>query len=300
MQIGIGGSAATLTGIVDEAAAAERAGLATYSTSNIFAHDAIGALSVAATRTARIELLTAVVPAFPRHPLSLAQQALTAQASARGRFTLGIGASHRPVIERVLGLSYERPATRMREYLHVLLPLLRGEPVQFGGDVYRVKGALAVRDASPVSCVLAALGPVMLRMAGDLADGTVLWLTGARAIGEYVAPRICRAATTAGRPAPRIICGLPIALTRRPDDARVMANATWGVYARLPAYRLILDKQRAVTPGDVVLAGDESTLDGALNELRDAGVTTFLGTPLDAGDGSVDRTWEYLAARAGG
>jgi 5,10-methylenetetrahydromethanopterin reductase len=151
MHIGIGGNAATLKAIVDEAVAAEIGGFATYSVANIFSHDAVGALTVAATQTKRIELLTAVVPSFPRHPMSLAQQALTAQAAACGRFTLGIGVSHRPVIERVLGRSYEHPATQMREYLRVLLPLLKGETVEFNGDVYRVRGALVVRDAPPVS-----------------------------------------------------------------------------------------------------------------------------------------------------
>ncbi len=120
---------------------------------------------------------------------------------------------------------------------------------------------------------------------------------GAKAVREYVAPRVRRAAANAGRAAPRIICGLPIALTSRADEARAKANETWGSYGRLPAYRLVLDKQGAATPGEVVIAGDEAVLDAALKELEDAGVTTFLGTPFDAGDGAIRRTQEYLAAR---
>jgi F420-dependent oxidoreductase-like protein len=298
VRIGVGGSASTLNAIVDEARAAEAMGAATYSLSNVFAHDAIGALAVVATRTDRIELLTAVIPAFPRHPMALAQQALTAQVVAGGRFTLGVGASQQPLIERVLGLSYEKPARRMREYLQVLLPLLQGQPTRFEGEFYRVRGGLTVNDARPVPCLIAALGPHMLRLAGELSGGTVLWLTGAKAVARHIAPRIRRAAANAGRPGPRIVCGLPIVLTREVDAARARANELWAGYGRLPSYRAMLDAQGVATPGDVVLAGDESALDAALAELEEAGVTTFLGTPFAVGDGAVERTHEYLAAKA--
>ena len=298
MKIGIGGSAGTLPGIIEEAKAAEAAGMATYSISNIFGHDAIGVQTVVALQTERIELLTAVVPSFPRHPMTMAQQALTAQAAAQGRFTLGIGLSHQVVIERILGLSYDRPARHMREYLQVLLPLLKGEAVRFDGELYHVHGALRVQDAKPVSCLIAALAPVMLRLAGELADGTILWLAGAKAISDHIAPRMRRAASAAGRPDPRIVCGLPLALTNDTGGARAKANEVWGAYARLPSYRAILDKQGAATPGEVVLAGGEAALDAALKELEVAGVTTFLGTPFGTEDGGVERTRDYLAAKA--
>jgi alkanesulfonate monooxygenase SsuD/methylene tetrahydromethanopterin reductase-like flavin-dependent oxidoreductase (luciferase family) len=140
----------------------------------------------------------------------------------------------------------------------------------------------------------------MLRLAGELTDGTVLWLAGAKAVREYVAPRIRRAAANAGRPEPRIICGLPIMLTKHSDEARAKANALWGTYGRLPAYRSILDRQAAAGPAEAAIVGDESMLDTALSDLEEAGVTTFLGTPFETDEGAVSRTRAYLAAKAKG
>src|SRR5262249_41791567 len=154
---------------------------------------------------------------YPRHPVALAQAALSAQAAARGRFTLGVGLSHQVVIESMLGLSFAKPYSHMREYLAVLCPLIRTGSVQFAGGEFRVGANGAVPGATPCPILVAALAPRMLALAGREADGTITWMTGPRTVREHTVPRICEAAARAGRPAPRVVVGLPVAVTRETD-----------------------------------------------------------------------------------
>jgi 5,10-methylenetetrahydromethanopterin reductase len=299
MKIGItsrlvGNPAATLDDLVGEVQQAERDGFAFYSLPNIFGPDAIGALTVAGRETTRIELATGVVPAQPRHPVAMAQQALTAQAACRGRFVLGIGLSHKIVIEDLLGLSYAQPAKTMREYLQVLAPLLRGEPAHFQGELYRANVGLQVAGGTPVPLVVAALGPLMLRAAGELADGTATWMTGRRTLAEYTVPTLRAAARAAGRPEPRVIAALPIAITADAHKAREVANQAFAIYGQLPSYRAMLDREGAANPGDVALVGDEAAVRAGLGALRDAGVTHFAASLFPADEGAVARTIEFL------
>jgi F420-dependent oxidoreductase-like protein len=299
MKIGLGsviaGSPnATLDDLVAEVQAAEREGFAFYSLPNIFGHDAISALTIAGRETERIELATGVTPTPPRHPFAIAQQALTAQAACKGRFVLGIGLSHKIVIENMLGLSYDKPARQMREYLEVLMPLAQGKPAAFQGELYRVNGALQVAGGTPVPVVVAALGPKMLEVAGRLADGTATWMTGTRTLADHTVPVITKAAKDAGRPAPRIIAALPFSLTTDPAGARDVANKTFAIYGQLPSYRAMLDREGAASPGDVGLLGDEQALRAGLQRLRDAGVTHFLASVFASDAGAIDRTRAFL------
>jgi F420-dependent oxidoreductase-like protein len=295
---GTTGGAPDVMSIVDDVKRAEDEGFATFSLSNIFSHDAIGALTLAGAQTSRIELLTNIVPTYPRHPVAMAQQALTAQAASRGRFTLGIGVSHQVVIEGMLGLSYDRPARHMSDYLEVLMPLLRGDAVRHEGEQYTLRGQLSIPDATPVPCLLAAMAPVMLRLAGEVADGTTLWMTAAKTVEEHVAPRIRRAAANVGRAEPRIVCGLPIALTTDAGAARAAAAEQFQTYGQLPSYRSMLDFEGATGPADVAIVGDETALDHALDRLEASGVTEFVGAPFAADSEAVTRTRAFLADRA--
>ena len=280
--------------IVAEVQRVESQGFAFYIVPSIFSLDAIGMLTVAGRETETIELIPAVVPAPPRHPAALAQQALTAQAASRGRFTLGIGLSHRAVIEDMFGLSYARPARQMREYLSVLVPLLEGRPAHFDGEIYRVHAALDVAGAAPVSVLVAALGPRMLEVAGELAAGTSTWMTGSKTLASHVVPRIRRAAEAAGRPEPRVQSSVPIALTSDADAAREICNREFSIYGKLPSYRAMLDREGASGPGDVALVGGETELREGLRRYRDAGVTEFAPSVFAADDGAVARTFEFL------
>ena len=286
----------TLDDFVADAKQAEADGFAFLSVPNIFGHDAIGAITVAGRETERIELTTGVVPTPPRHPTALAQQALTAQAACRGRFTLGIGLSHKIVIETLFGLSYAQPAKQMEEYLEVLMPLLHGKPASYQGDLYQVNAGLQVPDASPVQTIVAALGPRMLSIAGRLADGTATWMTGPRTLADHIVPSITRAAEAAGRPQPRIVAGLPVAITNDAAAAREFANKAFQMYGTLPSYRAMLDREGVAGPGDVAIVGDEAAVRSALGELRDAGVSDFAASMFPADTEAVARTREFLKA----
>ncbi len=297
MRIGLmlGGSEGSLESATAQARRAESLGLDSFWLPNIFGHDAIGTAAIVGREVPRIELGTAVVPTYPRHPVALAQQVLTTSAATGGRFTLGIGLSHRIVIEDLFGLDYSKPARHMREYLEVLTPLLRGEPAKHQGSEFRVNVGLQVPDARPVPVLVAALGPVMLGIAGRLAQGTITWMTGPDTLARHIVPTLTRAAHGAGRPDPRVVAGLPIALTRDVDAAREVVAKTFEIYGTLPSYRAMLDREGAAGPADVALLGDEAQLTAQLDRLRDAGVTDLDAaiTPVDAGAG--ERTLEFLA-----
>jgi 5,10-methylenetetrahydromethanopterin reductase len=262
-------------------------GFASAWVSNIFGLDALTALAVAGSQVPGIELGTAVVPTYPRHPAVLAQQALTAATALGGRLTLGIGLSHKIVIEDMYGYSFDRPARHMREYLSILLPLLNGQQASFQGETMRAQIGLSTPRPGRVPVLLAALAPQMLRLAGQRADGTVLWMTGPATIRDYIVPAIGEAAAAAGRPSPRVVCLLPVCVTDDPDGARARANRVLAIYGQLPSYRAMLDREGAAQPGDVVLAGDEDAVAAQIGALEEAGVTDFVAVEYSHGEDQV-------------
>lgn len=264
--------------------------------------DAMTVIAVAGQKTSRIEMGTSVVPTYLRHPVAMAMQALTTNAAAGGRFTLGMGPSHKPFVEGMLGLSYDRPGLHTREYLTVLQGLLRGEPVSFQGQFFRVNGQVRVPGAEPPGVLISALAPVMLRTAGELADGTITWMAGPRAVESHVVPRIRRAAQEAGRPAPRVIVGLPVAVWDDAAAAREKAARAFAVYGTLPNYQRILAVSGASGPADVAIVGTESEVERQLRDLASAGATDFLAGMFTVGDdprASLARTTECLRSLVG-
>lgn len=303
MRIGINFGAdptaagATLDDIVAIARRAEAGCFDTFWLPNIFSFDAITALTVIGRETERIGLGTAVTPTYPRHPTAIAQQAMTAAAATDNRLTLGIGLSHKIVIEDMLGLSYDRPARHMREYLSVLMPALRGEALHFDGEHYRVHGLqLTIPGADPVPTVVAALGPVMLKVAGELADGTNTWMVGPKTMEDHIVRRLAAAADEAGRPAPRVVAGIPVALTHDADAAREKINAELAIYGQLPSYRGMLDREGAAGPADVAILGDENAFRTQLERFRNAGVTDLNAVVMHVDDGAYERTVDFLAS----
>ena len=303
MRIGInfggdpGAAEASIDDMVGSARAAEAKGFSTFWTPHIFSFDALGALTVVGRETKRIRVGTAVIPTYPRHPTALAQQALTAAAATGNRFTLGIGLSHKILIEDMLGFSFERPARHMREYLSVLMPALRGEPVHFDGEHYCVHGLqLAVPGSAPVPTLVAALGPAMLKVAGELADGTVTWMVGPRTMERHIVARLLSAAEAADRPAPQVVACVPIVVTHAPDDARERINRELFIYGQLPSYRAMLDREGATGPADIAVVGDENTVRRQLDQYRDAGVTELGAVVMEVEPGPRQRTIDFLAA----
>jgi len=247
------------------------------------------------------------VPIQTRHPIAMAQEVMSVQAVSEGRFTLGIGVSHDWVIEGQLGLPYQRPAHLMRNYLEVLNPALRGPgAVDVENDQFRVHSPMDVTDWEPNPVLLAALAPVMLRVAGEHASGTILWLADERAVGEHVAPRIAKAAAEAGRPAPRVVTGVPIALCRNDevDEARRWANRALGHSEYCENYQRLLDRGDARNEGDILAAGDESAVEKRLRAFKDAGTTDLAVRVLPLGPDRASRiesrrrTLEFLASLA--
>jgi 5,10-methylenetetrahydromethanopterin reductase len=263
--------------------------------SQIFGLDALTAFAVAGSQVPAIELGTAVVPIYPRHPAALAQQALTVAAAVDGRLTLGIGVSHKIVIEDKYGYSFERPARYMREYLSILLPLLDGQPVSLAGELLSADITLSVPHKDRVPVLLAALAPQMLRLAGERTDGTVLWMTGPATIASHIAPTINAAAQAARRTAPRVVCILPVCVTDEPDAARARASEVFAIYGQLPSYRAMLDLEGAAGPADLAIVGDEDTVARQIAALAQAGVTDFVAGEFARGDEAV-RTRTLLAS----
>ena len=297
VMLGASGGENSIDGVVRSARRVEEAGLDNLWMANIFSFDAISTLSIVGREVPRLRLGTAVTPTYPRHPTAIAQQALTAAAATGNRFTLGIGLSHKIVIETMLGLSYDQPARHMREYLDVLMPLLRGETLNYQGELYRVGGlTLTVPGAEPVPTVVAALGPLMLRVAGELADGTNTWMVGPKTMETHIVARLTKAAETAGRPAPTVVGGVPIVLTHKPDEARQQIAQNLVMYGQLPSYRAMLDREGVDGPADIAIVGDENALRGEIDRFRNAGVTDFNAAIMAVEDGAYERTLEFLAS----
>lgn len=285
MRYGIFGGAVndgTLDDVVDEAASAERDGFASYWAPNIFGLDALTALAVAATKVPRIELGTSVVPTFPRHPHAMAQQAHTVAAASGGRFTLGIGLSHKIVIENMFGLSYDKPVRHLREYLSVLMPLSRNESASFDGEFYRVHAGVSVKGSDGFSVVVAALGEQMLRVTAALADGTLTWCTGPATLASHTIPTITRAADEFGRPAPRVIAALPVCVTADRTAAAARAAETFAAYGALPSYRAMLDREGVAGPADIAIIGSAREVQERIESLAGIGVTDFAAVEFGA------------------
>lgn len=289
--------AATIKGIVNMAQRAEKAGYDSLWMAHIRALDAISALTVAGTHTSRIELGPAVTPVYPRHPVALAQQTLTAAQACDGRFTLGIGVSHRIVVEGMLGMSYDKPARYMRDYLGALLPLLSGELTNYAGENFTLNQVqLDIPDIKPVNTIVAALGPVMLKLTGQLCAGTNTWMVGPQTINGHIAPLLNEAAQNAGRVLPRIVAGFPIVLTDDVKTTRQKLAAGLEIYGQLPSYRAMLDREGLAGPADLAIVGDEKVLSEALTDIAAAGVTDFNAAIMTSNQDEFDRTFDFLAA----
>jgi 5,10-methylenetetrahydromethanopterin reductase len=181
------------------------------------------------------------------------------------------------VVESIWGLSYDKPARYMREYLESLMPLLRGETVRSAGERVTTNAFSPVEvSAGPPPVLVAALGATMLKLAGTVADGTITWMTGTGTIADHIAPTITAAAEAAGRPAPRVVVSLPISVTKDVDAAKARIDTALAIYPSLPSYKAMLDMEGAQSAADVSFVGDEETVAASIGRLADAGATDFV------------------------
>jgi F420-dependent oxidoreductase-like protein len=296
------GDKAGLAGIVSQVRSLADARVGTVWFPQLLGMDALTAIALAGAEVPEVTLGTAVVPTWPRHPMMLAGQALTTQAAIDGRLVLGIGLSHQLVIEGMMGIPYERPARHMREYLTVLRALVHDGNVDFTGETLRVStmmGPFSVPGATPFPILVAALGPAMLRLAGELSDGTLTWMGGRSVVEDRIIPSITEAAAGAGRPAPQVVVGLPVCATADVDAARERAARSFAMYGQLPAYRRLLDEEKAEGPADVAIVGDEEAVAAQIRGFFDAGATGFLAGPFGSAP-EREATVRFLGQLAAG
>jgi F420-dependent oxidoreductase-like protein len=305
MRIGLPGPGSTVDRIVRHAEQAEADGFASLWYTSAAAGDPLVAIALAGRATSTIELGTAVLQTYACHPtLQAARAAAVASAiGTPGRFSLGVGPSHQPVVEGALGLSYDHPGRHTEEYVRILAALLRGEQVRVRGEDFRVDaGPLALVDGAEVPVLVSALGPRLLRVAGEHAAGTITWMANAAAVERHVAPRIRSAAAAAGRPEPRIVAGLPVAVHDDVAEARSVAAEVFAAYGTLPNYQRILERGGVAGPAEAAIVGDEAAVTGQLEALVEAGATDVWAAPFPVGadrSASRARTRELLQALTG-
>jgi F420-dependent oxidoreductase-like protein len=296
MRIGLPGGGSSVDRIVQQAINAEADGFTSLWFASAVFGDPLVPMAIAGKATSTIELGTSVLQTYTCHPVLQANRAAaTAAAMQRPGFTLGIGPSHHVVIDDMFGLSYDGVGAHTEEYVDVLAPLLRGEGVNHSGTHFRVAIPAVNPLPQPVNLMLSALAPRLLRVAGESTAGTILWMANARSIDVHVAPRINAAAAAAGRPAPRIVAGLPVAVHDDVDEARQKAAKDFANYGVLPNYRRILDIGGAPGPADAAIVGDESSVTAQIQSLFDAGATDVWAAPFPVGD---DRSASRQRTRA--
>jgi 5,10-methylenetetrahydromethanopterin reductase len=258
--------------------------------------DLLTMLAVAFREIDTIRIGSGVLPIQVQHPTQLAQRALTLNQIAGGRFTLGIGMSHRMVAEQMWGVSWDRPVRQMREYLDGLLPLLAGQAADAVGEIWTTRGSLTTPGAPSPDVYIAAMGPQMLRLAGRRTAGTLTWMTGPKTLAGHVVPTLREAAVEAGRSEAdvHVAASLPVTVTDDVDGARKQAAEQFKMYGVLPSYRAMLDREGYAGPEDAAIIGDEATVTDRLAELRAAGVAGFAAATFDASRENRARTRALL------
>jgi F420-dependent oxidoreductase-like protein len=286
MELGIFGSANTVRDLQSQVEIAEKSGFRSFWVPQIFDLDALTALAVIASNVPRIRLGTSVIPTYPRHPMMLAQQALTVNQIAEGRLDLGIGLSHKPVVEGMWGISFDAPIGHMSDYLTILMALLHEGSISHSGKQLTSRGGIGVSaEAPPV--LVAALGPQMLKLVGKLADGTATWMTGVETIRGHVCPTISAAAEAANRPPPQVITAVPVCITNDAKGARERAAQDFGFYGQLPSYRAMLDREGLENSWDIALIGSFEQVAEGLQGYVDAGATQVVATVFGSDDERV-------------
>jgi alkanesulfonate monooxygenase SsuD/methylene tetrahydromethanopterin reductase-like flavin-dependent oxidoreductase (luciferase family) len=272
VRIGLSAGAPTAERAIEQAEQAEREGFTSLWYPGAVSGDPLVQMALAGRATSTLELGTSVLQTYPCHPTLQASRILSVAAAVGRPVTLGIGPSHQGAVE-ALGYSYDHVGMDTEEYVRTLAPLLA--------------------DKAPL--LLAALAPRLLRVAGELADGTITWMANATAVASHVQPRIARAAQAAGRRPPRIVVGLPVAVHDDETEARAAAAEQWAIYGTLPNYQRILAHGGVASPAEAVITGDEASVERQISEIFEAGATDFWAAPFPVGD---DRSASRARTRA--
>lgn len=299
MRIGLNATAlvakASVEAFVEHAQTAESDGFDSYWVAEHPSGglDALTVLTVVGQTVASMELGTAVIPTYPRHPMVLAGQALTTQSAIDGTLTLGIGLSHQPMMNE-LGLFDDKPIRHLRDYLSVLMPLIEEGSADYQGESLSCKATVFRPATNPPRVLVAALGPQTLRLAGGRTSGTSLAWVGPRTIRDHIVPTIGEAAESAGRDTPRVLATLPICVTDEPEAIRTRITATAAMYAQLPSYQAMFEREGVTEPGELGLVGSEAQVEEQLAVLAQAGVTDYAASEFTPSPGERDRTRALL------
>lgn len=298
MRYGINGSGQMITsgvqGVLDDLRSSEADGFSSYWVAQVGLIDALTMLGAHGNTDSTMELGTAVISTWERHPHTLAAQALTTQALVGDRLVVGIGVNHQPHVERSLRMDWDRPVRHMSEYLSILGDLLATGSSSHQGDIWSFDGEGARPSDGVPKVMIAALGEQMLRLAGRRTDGTILWCVGAETIRTHIAPTINDAAADAGRPAPAIVCSLPVWVTDDPAPAREFLAAILADYAALPSYRAMMDIEGVAGLGDLSIVGSEDEVREQLARIEASGATDFTAVPMGGNPDEESRTRAVL------
>ena len=299
MRIGINATGlvqrAEVAAFVAHAEAAETDGFASYWVAEhpTGGLDALTVLAIVGQSVSRMEIGTAVIPTYPRHPMVLAGQTLTVASAIKGSLTLGVGLSHQMMM-RQLGLTDDKPMRHLRDYLSVLVPLLSDGHVDYTGSTVSCTAQVFKRAERPPSVLVAALGPQALRVTGALADGTSLAWVGPKTVRGHIAPTLSEAASGAGRAAPRILATLPICVTDNPAAIRDRVTASAAMYSQLPSYQAMFARDGVANPGELAIVGSEDEVEERLAEFAAAGVTDYAASEFTPSPDEKIRTRELL------
>jgi 5,10-methylenetetrahydromethanopterin reductase len=259
-------------------------------------------LCIGAEKTSIIEIGTAVTPTFLRHPIAMAQQALTLQTIASGRFSLGIGVNHKPIVESRFGMNFHKPVRHIQEYIQILRALSMDGEVNYKGEIFSAQTQFTMKDRLNIPILLAALGPKMLKTAGEMAEGTITWMTGSETVRTHTVPLINQAAEAAGRDSPRVVVSIPLALTDDKESGFRIAADYFKKYGQLPSYRAMLNKEGVESPAELAVVGNEEEVESKLIEYADAGATDIAVQIYPVGpdpENSVNRSREFLRTLVG-
>ena len=296
--IGDGPSGKGVNGLVDAAITAEQLGFDGIWYPQMNNVDVLTVIGLASNNTSKIQMGTAVIPIFTRHPLVMAQQAMTVQLAANGRLALGLGLSHKKTMQDSFGLKYENLAQHAMEYLSIINQLNESSSVDFTGQFYRAEWTIDLPAFSKFPVLFAALGPRMLDAAGKYADGTITWMAGPKVLERDIVPKIQHSTQISERPSPKILTGIPIAITNDIERAKEAANKQFSLYKRLPSYKRLLDLENASCISDIAIIGNKTEVKKKLEQYQIAGATEILAMAFPVGtdhNQEISETWNILS-----
>ncbi|HLH60568.1 MAG TPA: LLM class flavin-dependent oxidoreductase [Ktedonobacteraceae bacterium] len=271
--------------VIDRIREAEQAGIRqVWMTQSAGMLDTLTIFAAAAVQTTQIGLGTSIVPVYPRHPLVMAQQAATIEALAPGRLRLGVGTSHRHVMENIYGLSMPSPLAYLREYVEVMREVLWEGRVDHRGKFFNVNASIPRPARVPL--LISALGEKAFHLAGEVADGAISWVCPVPYLLDKALPALRAGAQASNRPAPPLVAHIPVAIST--DEAAVQAAATPRIsfYTRAPFYRHMFELAGFPIGEDgtgtsrlvqaLVVAGEQARVEKRLRELLASGLDELL------------------------